>query len=93
MWVENAKPRLFGQLLAQQVANNNAIDPAHGVEPVEAPGPASGFPGSIITDEKKEALEEAKKCQTGAVMWADGSKLHQGNVGAAVCWNDRDLNS
>ena len=92
MWVENAKPRLFGHLLAQKVANNNGIDPADGVEPVEAPGPASGFAGSIIIDEQKRALEEAKSCQTGAVMWTDGSKLNQGNAGAAACWKYRDLN-
>ena len=92
MCEENAKPRLFGHLLAQQVANNNAIDPADGVEPVEVSEPASGFAGSIII-EKKKALEEAKRCQTGAVMWADGSKLDQGNVGAAVCWKDRDPNN
>ncbi len=92
MWVENSKPRLFGHLLTQQIASNNAIDLADGVEPVKAFGPASGFSGSIIIDEKK-ALQEAKKCQTGTVMWADGSKLDQGNVGAAVCWKDRDLNS
>lgn len=92
MWVENAKPRLFGHLLAQQIASNNSIDPADGIEPVEAFGPASGFSGSIIIDEKK-ALQQAKKCQTGTLMWPDGSKLDQGNVGAAVCWKDRDLNS
>lgn len=26
-------------------------------------------------------------------MWTDGSKLGQGNVGAAVSWKDKDLNS
>lgn len=71
---------------------NNAIDSADGVEPVEVSEPASGFAGSIII-EKKKALEEAKRCQTGAVMWADDSELDQGNVGAAVCWKDRDPNN
>lgn len=26
-------------------------------------------------------------------MWVDGSKIDGGNVGATVCWKDRDLNS
>lgn len=26
-------------------------------------------------------------------MWVDGSKINGGNVGATVCWKDRDLNS
>ncbi len=34
MWAENTKPKLFGHLLAQQVASNHSIDPADGVEPV-----------------------------------------------------------
>lgn len=43
---------------------------------------------------KRKALEEAKKCLAGTVMWTDGSKLGQGNlaVGPAVSWKNKDLN-
>lgn len=90
MWVENVDLKSFGHLLAQQVASNHSIDPADGVESVPNLEPAAGFNGNIIIEEKKKALEEAKKHCTGAVL---GSKLSQGNVGAAVCWKDKDCNS
>ena len=37
---------------------------------------------------KKKALEEGRKTQTGLVLWTDGSRLDQGQVAAAVCWED-----
>lgn len=53
MWAESVKPKLFGHLLAQQVASNNAIDPADGVEPVRSLGPNAGFYDIIIKKKKK----------------------------------------
>ena len=72
-------------MLAQQVASNHAIDPADGVEPVQSFGPDVRVCGNVIIDGKKKALEEAKKYRPGDVFWVDGSKLSQGNAGAAVC--------
>ena len=89
MWVESVKSKLFGHLLAQQVASNNAIDPADEVEPVQSLGPNAGFCG-IVMEEIKKAMEEAKKHRTGHVLWVDGSKLSQGNAAAAVCWKELD---
>lgn len=66
-WVESVKPKLLGHLLAQQVASNNAIDPAARVEPLQSLGPNAGFCG-IIIEEKKKAVEEAKKHRTGHVF-------------------------
>lgn len=89
MWAESRKPKLFGHLLAQQVASNHAIDPADGVEPVPRPRYDSNFSKIVIIEAKKKALEEAKKYRAGFVIWVDGSKLSQGNAGAAACWNDK----
>ena len=86
-------PKLFGHLLAQQVASNHSIDPANRLEPVPSLKPGIGFSGSIVIEEKKKALGDAKKYRAGAVLWVDGFKLSRGNVGAAVCWEDKDCNS
>lgn len=91
--VENARPKFFGHLLAQQVAINHSIDLADGVEPVDSSGLATHFSGNVIIAGKEKALEEARQYREGTVMWTDGSKLGQGNVGAAVSWKDKDLNS
>lgn len=37
-------------------------------------------------------MEGEKKYRAGSVIWTDGSKLSQGNLGAAVSWKDKDLN-
>ena len=47
--------------------------------------------GDIIIQCKKQAFHEAKKYRLGLVLLTDGSKLHHGNVGAAVCWRDKRL--
>lgn len=93
MWVENTKLKLFGHLLAQQIADNYSIDSADGVEPVQSFGPAICFTGSIIIEEKKKALQEAKRYRAGSIMWVDGSKIDGKNAGAIICWKDRNLNS
>lgn len=90
IWAESTKPKTLGQLLAQQVASNYSIDPADGVEPVPNPGLDIQFSGDIIIEAKKKALEEAKKYWTGKVVWVDGSKLSQGNVGATACWKSQN---
>ncbi len=72
---KSTKPKTLGQLLAQQVANNCAIDPADDVEPAPSPGLEIYFSGDIVIETKKKALEEAKKYRTGNVVWVDGSKL------------------
>lgn len=92
MWAESTKPKLFGHLLAQQVACNYSIDPADGVEPVPNPGPDVNFSGNVIIEAKKKALEESKKYRAGNIFWVDGSKPSQGNAGAATCWKDKNLN-
>ena len=92
MWAESTRPKLFGHLLAQQVACNYSIDPADGVEPVPNPDPNINFSGNIIIEAKKKALEEARKYRAGNIFWVDGSKLSQGNAGAATCWKDKNLN-
>ena len=69
MWVENSKPRLFGHLLAQKIASSHSIDPADGIEPVESFAPSSNFGGKVIIEEKKKAVEEAKKHRPGIVIF------------------------
>ena len=59
--------------------------------PVERISPDSQFQGEVFIGCKKQALVEATRYRTGLVMWTDGSKLDQGNAGAAVCWRDRNL--
>ena len=87
VWTENSRPALYGQWLAWQITLDHAIDPADGVEP--APKVISDkFKADIIIRCKKKALEEARKLQAGLVLWTDGSKLDQGQVAAAVCWED-----
>lgn len=54
--------------------------------------PGMLFKGDITIECKKKALQEAKKYITVLVLWADGSKLDQGNVRVAVCWRDERLN-
>ena len=44
-----------------------------------------------IIRNKKQALKEARKYRAGLIFWTDGSKLDQGNTGAAVCWKDKAL--
>ena len=39
------------------------------------------------------AVQETRRYRTGAVMWIDGSKSDQGNVGSAVSWKDKVSNS
>ena len=38
---------------------------------------------------RKKALEEARRGKPDLVLWTDGSKLDQGQVAAAVCWEDK----
>lgn len=82
---------LYGQWLAWQITVEHSIDPAEGVEPVETIDPSIVFRGDIIIECKKQALEAAKKDRTGLVLWTDGSKLDNGNLGATVCWRDKSL--
>ena len=78
-------------LLARQLALDNSIYPADGIEPVENLGSAAPFPGEIVIEKKEKAIKQAKKYQVGTVVWTDGSKLDTGNVGAAVTWRDKNL--
>lgn len=38
-------------------------------------------------------MEEEKKYLAGSAIWTHGPKLIQGNLGAAVNWKDKDVNS
>ena len=87
MWTQNSRPTLYGQWLAGQITFYHAIDPADGVEPAQK-AIFSKFNADVIVRCKKKALEEARKTQVGLVLWTDGSKLDQGQVAAAVCWED-----
>ena len=91
MWIEIARPALLGHLLARQLARDNSIDPADGIEPVENLGSAPPFPGKIMIEGKEKAIRQAKEYQVGTVFWTDGSKLDTGSVGAAVTWRDKSL--
>lgn len=93
MWVESSKPKLLCHLLAHQIASHHSIDPTDGVEPVQSLQSAACFKGKNFLEEKKKALEEARRYRAGNVLWADGSKLSQGNFGAAVCWKDKHLDT
>ena len=90
MWTQDTRPTTYGHWLAWQITVEHSIDPADGVEPVEKITSDFQFQGEVIIKCKKQALEEAISYQTGLVMWTDGSKLDQGNTGAAVCWKDRN---
>lgn len=92
MWVENAKPWLFGHCLGHQIASNYSIDPEDGVEPVESLRPTGDFSRNIVIEEKNKVLEKAKKYWLGSVMWTNRSKLGKENVGAAISWKDKNLN-
>lgn len=83
MWTENARPTLYGHWLAWQISIEHSIDPADGVEPVEAME-VDRFMGKIVIQSKKNALEEAKKYRTGLFMWTDGSKLVMVPVGSEL---------
>lgn len=91
MWTENTRPTLYGQQLAWQLSTEHSIDLANGVEPVPVTGPDFYFKGKIIIGQKEQALKEVTKNRTGLVLCTDGSKLDQGNTGAAVCWKDERL--
>ena len=46
------------------------------------------FQPQVIIKSKKEAIIDASKT-SGLVLWTDGSKLDQGQVAAAVCWEEK----
>lgn len=91
MWVEDARPTLLGHRLARQLALDNSIDPADGIEPVENSGSAAPFPGEIVVGRKEKAIKQAKRYSVETVFWTDGSRLDTSNVGAAVTWRDENL--
>lgn len=83
MWAKSAKSKLLGHLLAQQMAINNAIVFADAIKPIQSFDLNASF-SDINMEEKKKAVEEAKKYNIGHIFWVDGSKLSQGNATAAV---------
>ena len=92
MWTQNARATSYRQWLAWQITIEHSVDPANGVEPVEVIKTGTCFEGKIIIENKKQALDEATKYRPGLVLWTDGSKLENGNTGAAVCWRDKRTN-
>lgn len=46
------------------------------------------FPGKIVIQELKTAIEEAKKDTSDLALWSDGSKQESGGAGAAVVWKN-----
>lgn len=47
-------------MLARQLALDNSIYPADGIEPVENLGSAVPFRGEIVEERKEKAIEQAK---------------------------------
>lgn len=86
---ENARPNLYGQWLAWQITTDHSIDRAEGVEPVTHLASYNSLEPEVIIKSKKEAIEEARKNNPGLILWTDGSKLDQGQVAAAVCWEEK----
>ena len=85
IWSTNQRIRTYGQHLAKQVSVGFSIDPAEEVEPISAM-PVGVFPGKIFMEEKCTTIEIAKRGQADLILWCDGSKLDQGETGAAVVW-------
>lgn len=85
MQVESIKPKLFGHLLAQQIANNYVIDSANRIEPVQNFGFNVRDCINIIIEDKKKMLEEAKKYCAYNVFWINRFKLNQRNTGITIC--------
>ncbi len=46
------------------------------------------FKADVIVRCWKRVLEEARRNKPGLVLWTNGSNLDQGQVAAAVCWED-----
>ncbi len=86
IWSSNQKVKTYGERLAQQVSIGFSIDLAEGVEPVIHQKSAK-FPGKIIIQEVKKAMEEAQKDTSDLALWSDGSKAESG-AGAAVVWKN-----
>lgn len=84
IWIESARPALLGHWLARQLALDNSINPADGIDLVENLRSATPFLGEIMIKKKKMAIKQAKKYQVRIVFWTDGSKLDINNVEAAV---------
>lgn len=68
IYAKSIKPKMFSQLLAQQVACNYSIDLADGVKSVPNPSLDINFSGDITLEAKKKALEVAKKYYAGNVF-------------------------
>ncbi len=86
IWSLSQKVKTYGQRLAQQVSIGFSIDLAEGVEPVIHQKSAE-FPGEIIIQEVKKAMDEAQKDTSDLALWSDGSKAESG-AGAAVVWKN-----
>lgn len=83
IWSTAQHIKTYGQHLAQQVSVRFSIDLTEGVEPILAM-PVQVFPGKIFIEEKSKAIEIAQGDQADFTFWCDGSKLDQGETGAAV---------
>lgn len=57
LWTQNAQPKLYGQWQAWQIAINQAIDPAEGVEPVDTMK-SNGVKANVIIKSKKRHLNQ-----------------------------------
>lgn len=68
IYAKSTKPKTLGSLLAQQIANNQSIDLAHGVELIPKPGLEIYFSGDIIIKTKKKAHKKEKKQCEGNII-------------------------
>ena len=50
------------------------------------------FEVQVVIEPIKDALEKARRDCRGLALSTDGSKLDQGNAGAAICWNEKVSN-
>ena len=70
------------------------IDFADEVEPIEGIWNLDeDFFMHVIIELTKKAILEAKRYQTGLVLWIDRSKLNFEKSRAAIAWRNRRLNS
>lgn len=58
------------------------------MEPITKLAFSSPLP-KVIIQSKKEVVEKAIKDNSGLILWTDSLKLEQGQVAAAVYWEER----
>lgn len=76
---------MFGQLLAQQKANNSFVDLANGVKSIRNFGLNINFSRDIIIEAKKKVSEKIKKYYIRNFFQKNRSKLSYKNRRVVIC--------